>query len=232
VKRADAVAEALARHGAVSEAVSSIERILDALDDEPDPQTTVPPEEWVEVHVADSLAGLTAPGVREAGSIADIGSGAGFPGLVLAAVRPHAGIDLIESARRKARLAERLIEAGGLQNASAVAARAEEWARSEPSGYDVVTARALAPLAVLAEYAAPLLRLGGRLVAWKGARDPHEESAGAAAAVQLGLRPADVLPVTPYPRSRNRHLHVYEKVSETPAGFPRRPGMALKRPLA
>jgi 16S rRNA (guanine527-N7)-methyltransferase len=70
------------------------------------------------------------------------------------------------------------------------------------------------------------------LVAWKGAREDQEEAAGAAAAAQSGLRPADVLPATPYPGSRNRHLNVFEKVAPTPAGFPRRAGMAAKRPLA
>ncbi len=232
MKRREAIAAALARHRADPAAAAPIERILEALEAEPDPHTTVGADELVDVHVADSLAGLAAPGVPEAGSIADIGAGAGFPGLVLAAALAHARVDLIESTRRKAELIERLIAAGGLENARPVAARTEEWALSEPSRYDVVTARAVAPLAVLAEYAAPLLRIGGVLVAWKGRRDPLEESAGATAAEQLGLRPADILPVRPYPDSRHRHLHVYEKAAETPPGVPRRPGMALKRPLA
>jgi 16S rRNA (guanine527-N7)-methyltransferase len=68
-------------------------------------------------------------------------------------------------------------------------------------------------------------------VAWKGRRDPEEEDAGDAAAAELGLRAAEVLPVTPYPGSQHRHLHVFSKVSETPARFPRRAGMASKRPL-
>jgi 16S rRNA (guanine527-N7)-methyltransferase len=233
VKRAEAITAALKRHGAADPAAAAaIERILGALQAEPDPHTAVPVEQWVDIHVADSLAGLAAPGVRDAGSIADIGAGAGFPGLILAAALAHARVDLIESAHRKAELIERLAAASGLENARAVAMRAEEWARSDPPRYDIVTARAVAPLAVLAEYAAPLLRVGGRLVAWKGAREPPEESAGATAAEQVGLRPSGVLPVTPYPESRNRHLHFYEKVSDTPAGFPRRPGVATKRPLA
>ena len=221
----------LERLGGGAGAAEPIARVLEALRGEPDPQTSVPPEEWVDVHVADSLAGLEVAGLREAAAIADIGAGAGFPGLVLAASLAHARVDLIESSRRKAELIERLIAAGGLGNARAAAARAEEWARSEPAAYDAVTARALAPLAVLTEYAAPLLRIGGVLVAWKGGRDAEEESAGAAAAEQLGLRLADVLPVVPYPASRNRHLHVYAKAAETPPGFPRRAGIALKRPL-
>jgi 16S rRNA (guanine527-N7)-methyltransferase len=90
----------------------------------------------------------------------------------------------------------------------------------------------VAPLAVLAEYAAPLLEPGGALVAWKGARDRDEEARGERAAAELGLDVGPPLPVEPYSGSRNRHLHVYLKVGETPTRFPRRAGMALKRPLA
>jgi 16S rRNA (guanine527-N7)-methyltransferase len=94
-----------------------------------------------------------------------------------------------------------------------------------------VTARALAPLAVLVEYAAPLLALDAVLVAWKGARDPAEEAAGASAAEVVGLEERQIVPVQPYRASRNRHLYVYSKVRETPDRFPRRPGVAAKRPL-
>ena len=99
-----------------------------------------------------------------------------------------------------------------------------------PAGHS--SARAVGPLAVLVEYAAPLLSDNGVLVAWKGRRDADEERAGDAAAAQLGLAALPVLAVEPYAGSRNRHLHVYRKVGPTPPGFPRRPGMAAKRPLA
>ncbi|HEX8053066.1 MAG TPA: 16S rRNA (guanine(527)-N(7))-methyltransferase RsmG [Thermoleophilaceae bacterium] len=210
----------------------TLERILAALDAEPDPHTSVSPGEAVDVHIADSLAGLAVPALRSAHTIADLGAGAGFPGLVLATVLAHARVDLIESASRKTAVIDRLAAAGGLQNARAVTARAEDWAAAEGrEAYDTVTARAVAPLAVLVEYAAPLLRPGGVLVAWKGAREDQGEAAGAAAAALVGLRPADVLPATPYPASRNRHLNVFEKVAPTPPRFPRRAGMAAKRPL-
>jgi 16S rRNA (guanine527-N7)-methyltransferase len=161
-----------------------------------------------------------------------VGAGAGFPGLVLAIARPRARIDLIESNRRKTEVIERLARAAGLANTHAVAERAETWAAGQGNGaYEAVTARAVAPLAVLAEYAAPLLREGGVLVAWKGARDEREEQGGASAAEQLGLEPAGVSRVVPFAGAKARHLHVYTKVAPTPAGVPRRPGMARKRPL-
>jgi 16S rRNA (guanine527-N7)-methyltransferase len=96
----------------------------------------------------------------------------------------------------------------------------------------VVTARALGPLVVLAEYASPLLREGGVLVAWKGARDPAEESAVARSRARTAMGTVEVLEAHPYPAARSRHLHVLAKVGPTPRELPRRPGMARKRPLA
>jgi 16S rRNA (guanine527-N7)-methyltransferase len=111
-----------------------------------------------------------------------------------------------------------------------VCERAEAWEGGREA-CDVVTARALAALPVVAEYAAPLLRVGGTLVAWKGRRDAAEAADGAAAAAALGLEVGEVVAVQPYPGARHRHLHLMRKVAPTPARFPRRPGVAAKRPL-
>jgi 16S rRNA (guanine527-N7)-methyltransferase len=193
------------------------------------------PEQAVDIHVADSLSGLEIPDLRAASWIADIGSGAGFPGLVLAIALPRARVDMIESVSRKCAVIDRLTHAAGLDNelVRAMPMRAEEraaWGGREV--YDVVTARAVAALPVLVEYASPLLAPGGVFVAWKGARDADEETRGANAAVEVGLEPEAVVEVKPWPEARDRHLVVYRKVSPAPERFPRRPGMAAKRPLA
>jgi 16S rRNA (guanine527-N7)-methyltransferase len=195
------------------------------------------PHAAAEVHVADSLSGLEVSELRQARRIADLGAGAGFPGLVLAVANPGAQVDLIESAGRRAAVADRLLQAAQVTNARTVKARAEEWAAVSPAlgggagAYDAVTARAVAPLAVVVEYAAPLLKDGGVLVAWRGARDAEGEAAGAAAAERLGMAVKGVIRVVPFPEAENRHLAVFEKTAPTPKGFPRRPGMARKRPL-
>jgi 16S rRNA (guanine527-N7)-methyltransferase len=216
-----------------------VRRLLEALAAEPDPHTTVSdPEAALEVHAADSLSGLEVPELAAARRIADIGAGAGFPGLVLAIALPRAEVDLIESAGRKTAVMDRLIQAAELSNARSVTARVEDFARVPVAlgggreAYEAVTARAVARLAVLVEYAAPLLGDGGVLVAWKGMRDRAEEGAGAAAAEKVGMAVKEVVPVRPYPASENRHLHVYRKIAPTPPEFPRRAGMARKRPLA
>jgi 16S rRNA (guanine527-N7)-methyltransferase len=229
----------VARHRLGQAAAAQIERILETLAAEPDPHTTVSePQAALEVHVADSLSGLEDPDIAGARRIADIGAGAGFPGLALAVALPQAQVDLVESGGRKTAVVDRLIQAGHVSNARSINTRAEELGGVPAAlgggreAYDAVTARAVGPLAVLVEYAAPLLREGGVLVAWKGARDAGEEAAGAAAARELGMEAAEVLSVQPFPSSENRHLHVFRKISPTPPGFPRRPGMARKRPLA
>ena len=217
----------------------AFEPLLAALAAEPDPHTKVSdPEAALEVHVADSLSGMEVPELVSARRLADIGAGAGFPGLVLAIAIPRAQVDLIESAGRKTAVIDRLIQAAELRNARSITARVEDYARQPAAvgggreAYDAVTARAVGPLALLAEYAAPRLRGDGVLVAWKGARDADEEAAGALAAEKVGMAVKEVLPVQPYPTSENRHLHVSCKVAPTPAEFPRRAGMARKRPLA
>jgi 16S rRNA (guanine527-N7)-methyltransferase len=178
-------------------------------------------------HVADSLVALDVPAVRRAASLADIGSGAGWPGLALAVALPNTRVFLVESAIRHCRYLERAVAAAELANVEVVHARAEEWTRA----CDVVTARALAALPVVLEYAAPLLVEGGHVVAWKGAVAPEEAAAGAVAAGALGLEPVEVLRVDPYAGARDHSLHVFRKIAPTPSRFPRRPGMAVKRPL-
>ena len=184
------------------------------------------------MHLADGLSALQIEPLARARSIADIGAGAGFPGLALAVALPDARFDLIEASARKCELIERLARAASIANARALAVRAEQWGAEAGAGaYEAVTARALAPLAVLVEYAAPLLEGGGVLVAWKGARDGEEEARGSSAAGAVGLEPGEVRRVVPFAGARDRHLHVYRKVRSTPPRFPRRAGMARKRPL-
>ncbi len=185
-----------------------------------------------DVHIADSLSGLEIEPLANAGRVADLGSGAGLPGLVLAACRPEARFDLIESLGRKCGFLTDAAERMGLRNATVVCERSEDWASSHGrEAYDAVTARAVGSLATLAELASPLLLEGGVLVAWKGARLHGEESAMAAAAEQLAMEPLEVRSVRPYPGSRDRHIHLLRKNGPTPNGLPRRPGMAAKRPF-
>jgi 16S rRNA (guanine527-N7)-methyltransferase len=194
-----------------------------------------PAQAW-RVHVADSLTGLEVDGLRDSRRIADVGAGAGFPGLPLAVALADSEVDLIESTGRKCEFIRKAIDRAHISNARVVCERAETWAaRPSPGGgreaYDAVTARAVGRLATLAELASPLLGEGGVLVAWKGRRDPDEEAELDRARVRLAMEPVEIMWVGPYAGSRHRHLHVLRKRGSTPPSLPRRPGMAKKRPF-
>lgn len=187
-----------------------------------------------DIHIADSLSGIEIEVVRNAETLIDIGSGAGFPGLVLGAMLPETRVVLVDSVRKKMEAAGKIARELELGNVECVWGRAEEIAsHGSPhrEAYDVVTARALAPLAVLLEYAAPLLVEGGSLVAWKGSPDREELDAAAAAGAELGFEPGVLTETKPFERSAARHFYTAKKVFPTAEKYPRRPGMALKRPL-
>jgi 16S rRNA (guanine527-N7)-methyltransferase len=216
---------------------STLAELVAVLTEDPRAPSAVrdPADAW-RVHVADSLSGLELEPLAEARRIADVGSGAGLPGLVLAAALPGAEVDLIESVGRKCEFARRALERAGIERARVVCERAETWSVAPPpsggrEAYDAVTARAVGRLATLAELASPLLREGGALVGWKGRRDPEEEAELARAAERMAMDPVEILPAGPYAGSRHRHLHLLRKVGPTPDDLPRRPGMAKKRPF-
>jgi len=183
------------------------------------------------VHVEDSLTGLEVEALRDADRIADIGSGAGFPALVLAVALPRSRVDAIESVGRKCEFIQRAIDAAGIANATVLNARSEELAAGEGrEAYDAVTARAVGRLSTLAELASPLLKEDGVLVAWKGKRDEDEEQQLARAGEQLAMKLEDVRAVGDRAGSKHRHLYVLHKLAPTPSELPRRAGMAKKRP--
>jgi 16S rRNA (guanine527-N7)-methyltransferase len=198
--------------------------------DEHAPTTVRDPISAVDVHLADSLVALELDEVRRACTVADIGSGAGFPGLPLAIALPQSSVALIESNARRAAFLERASAASGRSGVQVINSRVEEWADGLGT-CDLVVVRALAPLSVVVEYAAPVLSVGGSLVAWRGRRDLEAERAATHAAADLGLESLEPRRVFPYSRAEHRYLHLMSKVRDTPARFPRRPGMALKRPL-
>jgi 16S rRNA (guanine527-N7)-methyltransferase len=209
----------------------SLETVLALLAEERASVSSVVDQRAWKVHVEDSLTGLEVPELRQAKRIADVGAGAGFPGLVLAVALPDAQVDLIESVSRKTAFITRAAEAAGIPNATAVTARAEDVARGEArETYDVVTSRAVGRLSTLAELASPLLHEPGLLVAWKGKRDEEEEHQLQNASEALAMTPEAILDVGHRAGSEHRHLHVIRKTAATPPNLPRKSGLAKKRP--
>jgi 16S rRNA (guanine527-N7)-methyltransferase len=206
-------------------------RVLETIAcDEHAPTAIRGPELAAELHVADSLVALELAPVRSAGAIADLGSGSGFPGVALAVALPGASVRLIESQQRKCRFLEHVCRVAAIENAEVVWTRAEEWSEGARTN-DLVVARALAAQPVVLEYAAPLLRMGGALVDWRARRVDAEEEQAQRAAALLGMSRVEVRAVRPFPGARDRYLHVFIKDQATSSRFPRRAGMARKRPL-
>ncbi len=227
-ERLQALSERFPLDSGQRERLSAVVRELAS--DPHSPTAVRDPAQAVELHVADSLSALELPQVRAARRIADIGSGAGFPGLPIAIVLPQSRVSLVESQARRCAFLERVCRVAAAKNAAVVCARVEEW--SEGLGAcDLVVARALAPQPIVLEYAAPLLVDGGLLVDWRGGLDATTTTASAHAAQELGLELAEVRKVEPFAGANRRHLYLYLKVRATPERFPRRAGSARKHPL-
>lgn len=221
----------LSGSGLTDQQISQLASLLEALEGDEHAPTAVRQRDLAAyVHLADSLAALEVEEIHTARNIADLGAGAGFPGLALAVALAGSTVWLVESQRRKCDFIGRTIAAAGITNARIICARAEDWPDGLDSN-DVVTARALAPQPVVLEYAAPLLLRGGVLIDWRGRRDPDEESAADRAAEELGMKRVEVRRVVPFPDAHDRHLHTFTKVADTPDRFPRRAGVARKRQL-
>lgn len=210
---------------------AKLETVLALLAEERASVSSVVDERAWRVHVVDSLTGLEIPDLRAAAQIADVGAGAGFPGLVLAVALPGGRVDLIESVGRKCEFMRQAIAAAEIPNATVLNTRSEDLASGDGrEAYDAVTARAVGRLSTLAELASPLLKPNGVLIAWKGKRDPEEEQQLENAAEPLAMRPEQILDVGNRAGSEHRHLHVIRKTGPTPANLPRKPGIAKKRP--
>jgi 16S rRNA (guanine527-N7)-methyltransferase len=198
----------------VSEPDDSLVRWIDALVSTPGLTGVKDAEEAWRVHVEDSLRAL--PVVRAwPGSIVDVGSGGGAPGIPLAAALPDRQVTLLEANARKAAFLERVAQ--DFPNIRVVAGRAEE---QELEQFDVAVAKALAQPPVALEWCLPLVRVGGAAILYVG--PSADRTAVQAAAEKLGGGDPGYGP----------GVLVVPKVSETPPGFPRRPGRARKRPLA
>lgn len=181
-------------------------------------------------HFLDSLS--LAPVVRDAKSLIDIGSGAGFPGLPLKIMRPDLRVTLLEATGKKVAFLNHIISTLDLSNILAIHARAEDLGRDpgHRERYDAAVARAVAELATLAEYTLPFVRVGGIFVAQKGVQVDDELAHADHALSTLGGRLRETILVN-LPGLEPRHLVVIEKTAQTPREYPRRAGLPEKKPL-
>ena len=163
----------------------------------------------------------------------DIGSGAGFPGLPIKIVRPALRLTLLEANAKRAAFLERLVQRLSLERVTVVNDRAEQVAHNPEhrEAYDLVLARAVAPLPTLVELTLPFLRLGGVLAAPKGSGAPREVREAAAALRACGGHVESIHPLQIPGAETSPTLVIVRKTSDTPQRFPRRTGIPAKRPL-
>ncbi|WP_298821242.1 16S rRNA (guanine(527)-N(7))-methyltransferase RsmG [Chloroflexus sp.] len=182
-------------------------------------------------HLLDSLW-LARDWYRLPANLIDIGSGAGFPALPIKILYPTLPVTLVEATGKKADFLRYVIDCLGLSGTRVINERIETVGHdpAERERYEVVTARAVAELRVLVEYALPLLQVGGRLLAPKG-RDPEAEIAAARPALRLLGGELSYCQPVHIPGEEPRSLVVISKVAPTPDRFPRRVGIPARRPL-
>lgn len=187
----------------------------------------------IDVLFRDSLVLLDLPEALEAAKAVDIGSGGGIPGMLLAIARPGLDLTMIEANRKKCAFISKVIEALGLKNAAALELRSEEAASSQlRDSFDFSVTRAVAPLSAAIEYSLPLVRPGGFALLLRGKREQDDNGKAKRAARALNGSIDRIVRVSPYDYATNLHVWLIKKEALTPARFPRKPGMAKKRPLA
>lgn len=185
-------------------------------------------EEGMLLHVEDSLVGLPEVMDAPAGRMADIGSGAGYPGIPLAIESGRQTL-LADSVGKKTAILSSMIETLGLENVEVYTGRIEDLAREKPAAFTVVTARALAQLSILMELASPMLQEGGRLVCYKANVSDEELQHALSLQEQLGMKHVSDRTVTL--GDNCRRIICFEKTGRPKIKLPRKVGMAQKRPL-
>ncbi len=190
-------------------------------------------EEILDRHLIDSLTVLKTEYILPDSRWIDVGTGAGFPGLVLAMARPDLFVTLMDAQQKRLNFLNAVIEAGGLRNTRTIHARAEEGARKKElrEQFDFATARAVAPLNVLCEYLLPYVRTGGCALCWKGPAIRNEMESGRRAAHLLGGRMEMPIRCPVFGQEWDHIILPIRKTERTPAAYPRKPGMPKAKPL-
>ncbi|MBD1914509.1 MULTISPECIES: 16S rRNA (guanine(527)-N(7))-methyltransferase RsmG [Cyanophyceae] len=195
------------------------------------------PEDFWEKHLWDSLQGV-APWLSEGSSasalkVVDVGTGGGFPGLPVALVFPHWAIALLDATRKKLAALETVCEGLGIANVSFLPQRAEQVAHqpTHREAYNLALLRAVGPVNTCAEYALPLLTLGGQAILYRGQWSAEEEAGLTAILPRLGGKMVEVRSQTTPITQGVRHNVILTKTERTPDKFPRLPGIPSKTPL-
>lgn len=184
-------------------------------------------------HFYDSLTLSFYVDFTEIQSIADIGSGAGFPGIPLKICFPHLKLTIVDSLNKRIQFLQNVVDTLGLKNVELIHGRAEDVARQagKRDSFDLVTARAVARLAVLNEFCLPFVKTGGMFAAMKGTDLKEEVKEAAASLRELKGRLKDSYHFQLPQENSDRHIIIIQKEAATPKKYPRKAGTPLKTPI-
>ncbi|MCB6993931.1 16S rRNA (guanine(527)-N(7))-methyltransferase RsmG [bacterium 210820-DFI.6.37] len=191
------------------------------------------PKEFIEKHYIDSLLSASCGEFKAARRIIDVGTGGGFPGIPLALVAPDKEFVLMDSLAKRIRIIRELCQEIGIENVTAVHARAEELAKNKQhrEGYDLCVSRAVANLSTLSEYCLPFIKRGGWFLAYKGPDTDKEKMEALRAIRILGgeIRREEKVPLENF--GLDHKIIFIEKIGNTPSKYPRKAGTPSKDPL-
>lgn len=189
------------------------------------------PEEIVYKHFIDSLSLLTCVEIKEGAKVIDVGTGAGFPGVVLLIARPDIDITLLDGTNKRLVFIQNVLDEIGL-SADIAHCRAELAGKDKNyrEKYDVVTARAVASLNTLSEYCMPFVKTGGIFAPMKSVKTDEETAAAKKAIKLLGGRIEEIKPLN-IDKCGERYVIITKKISQTPPKYPRSSAQISKKPL-
>ena len=191
------------------------------------------PDEFIVKHFLDSLVCCTHKEYQNARKIIDVGTGAGFPGIPLAIMSADKNFVLMDSLGKRLKIIDELCAEAGISNVETIHARAEELARNKQhrEKYDLCVSRAVANMAVLAEYCLPFIKVGGCLMAYKGPEAAEEAEAAKNAIKLLGGNLAEIYDASLEKYDISHKIVVIKKVKNTVSKYPRKAGTPTKEPL-
>lgn len=191
----------------------------------------IEPAEIITKHFIDCIT--IKKHAKDEDCIADIGTGAGFPGIPLKIANDTLNVTLVDSLNKRINFLQDVIEKLGMKKIDAIHSRAEEFGKNKTNReyYDIATSRAVAKLNVLAEYMLPLVKVGGKCICMKGPEISEELNKSKNAINILGGRIKEVQEFILPETDMKRTIVIIEKVNKTPVKYPRKPGMPIKFPL-
>lgn len=183
-------------------------------------------------HFLDSMTLISSGKLKNGATLIDIGAGAGFPSLPVKIARPDLKVTMLDSLNKRVNFLSDVITELGLSGIEALHSRAEDGGRSGfRESFDIATARAVADLAVLAEYALPFIKVGGYFIAMKGTA-PEEEINGAKQSIKvMGGKIEEVKEIHIDEGNLNHTLVIIKKTEKTPSKYPRKAGKPTKEPI-